>query len=219
EGLFFCIPVAIAILAWMRARQKAEWLPILQRVVLPLLAVFAVVGTAMLYYFWRTTGNSFRTPYMVDLATYNPVPYFPWQSLKPLFHYHHAALRQFYVQVADHYAYVRAHLVLFNLIRFVEFSLFFLGALLSVPVFLLGVILPYNMSVTEIGRNTRFLLLVFLTSLAALFAPIYQSPHYAAPITALIYALVILAMQLVRRWRWRGARRGVAVVRAIALSC
>jgi len=49
--------------------------------------------------------------------------------------------------------------------------------------------------------------------------PIYFIPHYAAPITAAIYALTLEAMRYLRVWRWRGKRTGPAIVRAIPIIC
>jgi hypothetical protein len=39
-------------------------------------------------------------------------------------------------------------------------------------------------------------------------------PHYAAPITGLIFALILLAMQHLRTWAWRGRAAGLFIVRA-----
>jgi hypothetical protein len=219
EGLFFCLPVGIALMSWVIRQRGADASFTVRRVVLPLAGLATACGMVMLYYFWRTTGNPLHTPYAVDMATYNPVPYFPWQALKPFPIYHHVVLREFYARTVDHYVYVRSHLVMFNFIRLIEFCLFFLGGLLSLPLFIVAAILPYNLSLSDVGRRTRFLLLVLLVSLIAVFAPIYQSPHYAAPLTVVIYALVLVAMQHIRRWKRRGVRVGVQVVRAIAVSC
>jgi hypothetical protein len=49
--------------------------------------------------------------------------------------------------------------------------------------------------------------------------PLYFIPHYAAPITAAIYALVLEAMRHLRLWSWRGKRAGLGMVRAIPVIC
>jgi hypothetical protein len=49
--------------------------------------------------------------------------------------------------------------------------------------------------------------------------PIYFNTQYAAPITAVIYALVLQSMRYLRLWRWRGKRAGLAVVRAVPAFC
>ena len=97
--------------------------------------------------------------------------------------------------------------------------LFFIGPVLSLPLFTLGVILPHDMSYTDIGHSTRFLLLVCCVSFVGLLLPIYILPHYAAPVTSAIYASLLLAMQRIRRWHLRGERTGLAIVRAVSATC
>jgi len=47
--------------------------------------------------------------------------------------------------------------------------------------------------------------------------PVFFNPHYIAPITAAIYALILFALQRVRKWRPQGRRAGVAIVRFVAV--
>jgi hypothetical protein len=67
------------------------------------------------------------------------------------------------------------------------------------------------------SRRTRFLLLVCAITLAGVLLPAYTNPHYAAPITAAIYALVVIAMQRVRKWRLGARRSGRFVVRSVSV--
>jgi len=190
------------------------------RIILPLALVLVVTSGAMLYYFWRTTGSPFQTPYMLNVKAYNPVPYFPWQSLKPLPIYHHAAMKDFYMGWwLDQYETARAHPVLLVLFKVVGFWLYFLGPVLVLPLLALAAILPYGMSYRDIPRNTRFLLIICCISALGLLLPVYLNPHYAAPLTVAVYALVLQAMQRLRRWRLRGERTGLAIVRAVPSIC
>ena len=52
-------------------------------------------GSSHAVLLWKTTGNVLQTPYSLYLAAYNPVPFFPWQALKPAPEYHHAPMRWF----------------------------------------------------------------------------------------------------------------------------
>jgi hypothetical protein len=47
--------------------------------------------------------------------------------------------------------------------------------------------------------------------------PVFFNPHYIAAITAAIYALLLIAMQRVRRWKPHGRRAGIAVVRFVSV--
>ena len=65
EGLFFGIPVAVALLVWLWKMKRPELGRALKRAMVPLLAVLALTVVAMGYYFWRTTGSPFNPPYLV----------------------------------------------------------------------------------------------------------------------------------------------------------
>src|SRR5579863_5877828 len=96
EGFFFALPVGVALLFWISRRRGGDLTQSLRQVVLPLALILAVTAAAMLYYFWRVTGSPFQTPFFVNLATYDPVPYFPWESVKAWPVYHHEIMRRFY---------------------------------------------------------------------------------------------------------------------------
>jgi hypothetical protein len=216
EGLFFGLPVAAAFFAWTFRGNKTG--NVLKRVVLPLGLVLALTAGAMSFYFWRTTGSPFRTPFIVNFATYNPVPYFPWQSVKSTPVFHHDAMKTFYLGWwLQQYEFGRAHPILLAIVKCNVFWFFFLGPLLTIPPFVLAVILPYGMPLRSIPRNARFLLTVCGVCIIGMLLPVYFDAHYAAPLTAAVYTLLIMAMQSIRRWRWRGGRTGLAIVRSVPL--
>src|SRR5678816_1808937 len=159
--------------------------------------MFLLTAEAMGLYFWRTTGNPLRPAYMVDLATYNPVPYFPWQSVSknvPVFH--HAAMKNFYMGWwLEQFEMGRAHPIILAMVKVTQFWLFFLGPLLSVPLIALAVILPVNLKVRSLPRRARFLLLVCGVTAIGMMLPVFFDAHYAAPLTAAIYAIVIMALE------------------------
>jgi len=220
DGLIFSLPVGIALIVWMCRNKRATLGRVAVRIVLPLGLVLAVTGAGMLYYFWRTTGSPFRSPFFLNAQAYEPVPVFPWQSIKPVPAYHHPALRNFYLGLPlAQYEFARSHPSWFVLSRTAFLCFFFIGPVLGLPLFMLGVILPRDMSYTDIGHRTRFLLLVCCVSFVGLLLPIYILPHYAAPVTSALYTSLLLAMQRIRRWRLRGERSGLAIVRAVFASC
>src|SRR5947209_13922286 len=70
------------------------------------------------------------------------------------------------------------------------------------------------------SRNTRFLLLVCGCTMIGLTLPIYlPMAHYAAPMTAAVYALVLQSMRYVRLWKWDGKPSGLFLVRAVPVIC
>jgi len=219
EGVFFGIPVAGALAVWLWKMKWPDLGVALKRAIAPLLLVLAMTMAAMGYYFWRTTGSPFNTPYFVYEQTYNPVPYFPWQPLKPVPVYHHKFLRDNYLKffALPHYQKARSirGLTAIEESHAVLFWTFFLGPLFTLPLAFALLTLPYGFSWRDVDSGTRFLLLVCGVTLAGEALPLWFSPHYAAPLTGAILALVLVAMRRVRPWRWRGGPAGLFITRAI----
>jgi hypothetical protein len=222
EGLVFSLPVAAALAAWMLRRSKPPIRSSVRRVVLPLGLVLGITAVAMGYYFWRVTGNPLEMPQQVDRQTYAVAPYFLWESPRPQPVYRNAVMKDFYVswelplyeQTRSLTGFVRSVLN-----RAEEFWFFFLGPALSLPLLMAMATTRYGVKWTSISRETRFLLLAFGAVLGGLGLEVYFSPHYAAPATGLVLALVLLSMQHVRTWEWRGKASGLFLTRYVPSIC
>lgn len=216
EGLFFSIPVIVFLITWIARLPKAKFQRTLFRVVFPLALSLVVSASWMMFYFWRTTGDPFLPAYIVDMRTYFVDPAFPWLPLHPIPHYNHEILRRNYLGFGlQQYELAHAHLVLYLITKPLMLWFFFLGPLLTLPFVALGLALPPNTSLKKLAPKTAFLLIVCATTVFAASLPVYTNPHYAAPCTAAIYGLIVIAMQRVRRWNSRGNRSGIFLVRAI----
>jgi hypothetical protein len=218
EGLFFSIPVFGTLIVWIwRGRDSLrEWL---LPVVLPLALTLATTAVFMSYYFWRTTGNPLLPPYIVNLRTYGVDPNFAWLPLRPVPQYHTEVVRHHYTGWdVDQYQMVRLHPVMSGVVKLLMLWFFFFGPLLSLPILTLGFVLPYGTSFKDISTKTRYLLMVCAATIIAELLAVPANPHYAAPVTAAFYALVMMAMQRIRRWRVNGRRAGVLLVRAIPIA-
>ena len=221
ESLFFCLPIAAVLLIWMFGRSAPPLLLSLRRVLLPLSLVLAITVGAMGYYFWRVTGSPIRIPYQVNISAYHLV-YFPWQKLQPAALYRHAVMKQFYQgpPVLDSYGQVHRHPLLWILLKPLPLVIFFLGPVLLLPVLAWIAIRPRRSLMKTTSRNTRFLLLVCGCTMIGLTLPIYlPMAHYAAPMTAAVYALVLQSMRYVRLWKWDGKPSGLFLVRAVPVIC
>ena len=239
EGLFFGLPVAAALAVWMfgnklvsgepAAGQPLRPLPTKEEVrrwckcvVAPLLLVMVLTGCAMAYYFWRTTGSPWDTPYLVDARTNNPVPYFSWQSMRPVPVYHHTDLRDYFLgELMGQYKESRTIKgVLMTVLSVVITTWrFYLGGALALPLLVTIATLPYGFSWRGLSRSTRFLLIVCSAVLAGCTLPYIISPHYVAPITCAIYALILQAMRRLRCQQGRGQPMGLFIGRAVPLIC
>lgn len=216
EGLFFAVPVIGALIVAMYGRNAPPLRVSFARTILPLGAVLSLTLGWMGYYFWRVTGGPFRTPFQVNVATYNPVPYFPWQAMKVIPVYHHWVMRVFYLGWwMRQYEFGRTQPILLFLLKNCIFWLFFFGPLLGVAVFVVCFALPYGVSFRDFAASTRFLLLVSSSVMLGSLLPVYFNAHYVAPITCAIYALVVIALRNIWRWQPRGKPAGSAIVRSV----
>ena len=218
ESLFFCLPVAGLLLVFILGKEKPQ--RPLQNIVVPIGLVLVFTIAAMGYYFWRTTGSPINTPYLINTKIYNPVPYFPWQTLKPVPEYHHAIMRNFYLGWGmAHFTSGTSSPVLLALSKAYTFWLFLLGPIFTVPLLMLFIVLPYGISFKNISPKTRLLLLVCGATTIGLLLPMYFNPHYPAPMTCAIYALLLQAMRHLMSWQRRGKLIGLAMIRAIVTTC
>ena len=218
ESLFFCFPVAVVLFVWLFGQRTQRLRVTLRQVVIPLGLLLLITAGGIAYYFWRVTGSPLRNPYTVSLEQYFVTPYFPWQPLRSIPAYHHEILQKSYTGwPLDLYHMNREHPIMSAIIKMDILWFFYLGPLFTLPVLLLAVILPRGFGFKDISRRSRFLLTVAgFTSLAAML-PIFCSPHYIAPLVCLIYALLLAALQRIRKWRWRGKPTGLAIVRAVPI--
>jgi len=222
EGLFLGLAVAGALATWTFGKNRPPVRLVARRFVAPVLLVLALTGCAMGYYFWRTTGSPWDTPYLINVRTYRPGPFFPWQPVKPALAYHHAVMEDFYVNKVrsiQAQSQTVAGMAKNDLTTFVILWGFYLGPVFSLPVLLALTNVPYGFSWRDISREMRFLLLVCVMVIGASLLPTWFLPHYAAPITGAILALVLRAMRNLRCQKCRGRPSGLFLTRAIPSVC
>lgn len=214
EGLLISIPVAGALLFWMFGKEHPPIWTLCKRLALPVLLVLAVTAAAMGYYNWRVFGNPTTMPYQVNRATYAVAPVFLWQSPRPEPVYHHQLMRDFYVSYElPEFQKSRTLPGFLDLlgIRVLTVLFFFLGPVLMLPLTAVPCILR--------GRRRRFLILAAAVFFVGLFACAFVRPHYLAPATALIFAIIVDSARRLRWWRPSGQPVGVFLVRAIPCMC
>ncbi len=208
EGMLLCLPVAVALLVWIPPRQ---WISSLA----PAVAVLALAGIFILDYDRRVTGNPWMLPHSLNRNTYAVIPSFAWEPLRPEPHYRHEVFHDFYVtrDVKFFRERLRAGLVSRFIQKCADFWVFFLGPVFSLPLLLA---LPWLLR----NRRVRFLWIAGAILWAGFLGVIYTlPPHYAAPMTALSFGLLVQAMRYVRVIEWRGRLVGRSMVRAIPVVC
>jgi hypothetical protein len=216
ETVFFSIPILLALIIWSYKRRSGGIRSVLTRLILPLTLVLAATAVFILYYFWKTTGNPLLSPYVINIRTYFVDPGFPWMPLRPVPNYNHPILRNYYEGwLFAQFQYARAHPILAGLIKLIMLWFFFLGPLLSTPFLVLAGTAPTGIGLKDLTPKTRLFLFVCGTTLLGSLLFAGANPHYAAPLTAALYALIIITLGKLRRWRPKNKPAGLIVIRSV----
>jgi hypothetical protein len=208
EGFIACIPVAVTLLFRLvtqpSLRAKAS------RILVPLGAVLALTTSFVLYYNWRLTGDALLFPHSLNQHTYLSAPLFLWQHAGATIHYNNRQFQDFYAgPVASNY-----HGTWLDFVRESWHK-----ASYMVAVFLwIGALPALLWTPLAIGdRRIRLLLVVFVVGMAGLLCVVYSQPHYAAPLTCVVYALLIQGLRHLRTLRFAGRAIGLALSRAVVV--
>jgi hypothetical protein len=207
EGLLVSLPAGVFLLGSMRSKRGPGIGGAIRRIALPILMVLALTGTAMGIYNLTITGSALRLPYQVHVETYEIVPLFIWQDLRPEPVYYHQHIRDFHV------SYISLYAELHSLFGFLENNIAFIWMFgqyyLNVFAIPLVAVLPVLMRWVLRYRWGHLSLLVYSLLMVSSLTQTYTSLHYLAPITSLNYFFVLNAMRL---WRWRHKRIGQLMV-------
>ncbi len=218
EGLFFSTPILIALVVWTLRKHPNHVGAFSGRALLPLsLTIFLAAG-ALGYYFWRTTGSPFRPPYVVNLNTYLVAGNFSWEHLRPVPHYNHQEMHNFYVNVpVRQYEAAREHPVTHTINTLIEFWAFFLAPLLSVPLLAIGLVNPKRKWHHFPTRKTRFFLVVCAACGIGNSLPVWYAPHYSAPMFCALYGVVVQSFRHLRPWHRKGRTIGLSTLRTLTM--
>ncbi|HEV8722659.1 MAG TPA: hypothetical protein VGW77_18730 [Candidatus Binatia bacterium] len=214
EGFVLSIPVAAALIGWVLKRRQSSLGIAFRQILLPLVLIMSATVAAMGYYQFRVFGSPFSLPYQSNRATYGVAPVFVWQSPTPIPKYRNEEMKRFYL-TWELPKYYRTQ-SLSGLARAMGEKIgiivsFFIGPALVFPL----VMLPWVMR----DRRVRFLMIVLAVMIVGLLLEVWLVPHYVAPITCVIYALILQSMRHLRVWTWRGRRSGLLAARAIPVIC
>jgi hypothetical protein len=213
ESVFFCLPVAGAMLFWLwRQFKETETHHVaLRLVVLPVGVILLVTGCLMARYNWRVTGHAALPPYAYDARLHDRAAMFVWQTPKPAIHYDNAEMENFYNQY-ERLAYDRTWTTLKSVFadKWEHCSLAFLwpACWLLVP----GVFFLYR------DTRFRFLLVTLLSVLFGYCLVVWPGPHYIAPAAAILFAALAQSIRHLRTIRIFGRPIGAALSRAILLA-
>jgi hypothetical protein len=206
EGFIFCLPVAGALLIWLSGKRSPPLRVTAEFVVGPLAVVLFMTIAFMGYYDWRVTGNPLLLPHSLYLHRYY-TPIFLWERLKAPVHYGNRQFEDFYNGwIADIYRGTARDVLRMSWDKVRAFPAVFLWTG-SLPILLL---MPWVFR----DRKMRLLVVEVVICGAGLFLVVYSNPHYAAPLTCVVYALLVQGIRHLRTIRWKGQPVGIAWSRA-----
>ncbi|MCX6632959.1 MAG: hypothetical protein NTW28_35630 [Candidatus Solibacter sp.] len=214
EGLLLSLPVCIYLAVHLLKLRGPALIAAALRLVLPAALLLAVAAAGTCYYYWRVTGNPFCMPYQEARDQYATARIFLWEQPLPVPAYRHQQLRDFYAG--------------WELTKFLEakslvglarntfgkagaFWMFFLGPALTLPL-----IFGWRLFA---DRRVRPLVVIGGICAAGLALNTWFYAHYAAPMTGLVYALVLQGLRHVRVWRRHGRPVGAAIARSVPAVC
>ncbi len=210
EGALAALSVGVILVWWLfRDKASSAWTRF-SRVALPLTFLLALAGAAMAFYNDRLTGHPLLMPYQHNGNTYAFTPLFLWQPLQPEPSYRHDQIRAYhenwarkqYLAKRDPGGYVNDLRQRLN-----AFCGFFLGLTLLVPLVALRWIVR--------GRGMGLAAVSCAVLLAGLSVTTWFQPHYAAPLTAPLFLLVVGGLRRLRRAKWGGRPLGRVFVQAV----
>ena len=215
EGFILLVPVYVVLGArLLKSRARTPRVPVRQ-VLAPLCVVLILCGAFMLYYNQRTTGNALSFPYVLNVQSRFSIPLLAWQKTRPAFHFMNPQFDAYYNVWWKSVAWPNGRPDTAKNIRLAlidngrNFGAYFLWPELCVPL----LALPWLFR----DRRTRFLIVQWVICFAGFILVAWFQPHYAAPLVATTFALIIQAVRHIRQWRLGGRPIGAGISRAIVL--
>jgi len=212
EGLLVCVPAVVAV-AWSLWKRPHPSASVIIFRVAPALSLLIAAVAFTGYYDYRVFGKVSTPPYKVNRDTYASAPHFVFQAARPEPVYRYKAMRDFYTGLELRWfedmqtgrGFLRKTLRKAGMAGF-----FYFGAALLLPMAVLPKIL--------FDRRIRFLVVVGSIFAVGLALETWLIPHYAAPFTAGIYAILLQCMRHLGARR-RGNSAGLFIVRATPVLC
>jgi len=153
-------------------------------------------------------------PYQVNRDTFAVARYFVWQDVKHQPVYHHQVMHDFYLDremPPSLEARSLGGFFIAALIKLGRLWLFYIGPALTIPLFFLPWIFR--------DRRIKWLLIAGAVSLVGSALIVFFMAHYAAPMAAVIIAVVVQGMRHMRVCRYEGKATGLFLVRALVVVC
>jgi hypothetical protein len=209
EGAIFTFPLAFALLWWAIRLDAAARAAAMKRILLPVAAIVLCAAGFVAFYNSRVTGSPTVFPHFIEQKMITTA-IFLWQHDKPPISYANPQFEDFYHNFLPGLYQASWPAAIGQWwYKAGDFWEFFLGPALSIPLLALPWILKKP-------RNGLLLVQAVLSAFG-LWIIVYYHAHYAAPLMATIFVLLMQCMAVLRRLRLFGRPIGVGLTRLIAL--
>ncbi len=210
EGAIFFVPFGAALLWWVLRLDATARGTAMRRIAAPALAVLLCAAIFVGFYNWRVTGSPAVFPHFIE-GRMITTAVFLWQHDKPPIPYANPQFDDFYHNfLPSLYQASWPAAVGQWWYKSTDFWEFFLGPALSVPFLALPWVLWKE-------PRSRLLAAQFALSAFCLWIVVYYHAHYAAPLMATAFVLMIECLRALRRFRILGRPAGVGLTRLVVL--
>jgi hypothetical protein len=218
EGLVFSLTAVGALLVWFVRKRNPNLKHIVRSFAVPVFAVGVLCAVVNGYYNWRVTGSPIVFPYVLHERLYSDLSAFQWQPERPIVHYSNPQFEQFYNEpggVRDSWrqgkirSFKRCFFVLGMI--YTQIILLYLYPALCVVLFVAS---PWILR----DRRPRFLTVQVILCTTACALVVWFQPHYVAPLTVTLFALVIQGMRHIRRWTLGNRPIGIGLSRGLVVA-
>jgi hypothetical protein len=215
EGLVVSLPAILLLCGWLLSKRRPPLRSTLSRIVLPLLLVLVPSVALMALYNLRVTGDPLSMPFQLHEEQHTRVPIFIWQPLRSDAASAVAIPRGIPNDWGLEWFEMQHSLSGWAIVAVAKAKMlvdFYLGSVVM--------IIPW-LALAWVLRN-RWMLFAFVTSgvlVVALAQVWWVFPHYAAPMTCLVFVLVMQGMRQIRLWNWHGRLLGQYVIWAAPAIC
>jgi hypothetical protein len=177
EGVAYATPL-LAMLAW----QYRAPLTALLRIAVPALLLTGVALACLGVYLKAVTGSPFVTAYHISQKTYGWPMALAWTP-PPRIQNRHIEMANYYdYEVGEHEKVADpVNVIEYFTLKIQEYWRFFLGPVLTIPLIMLG----------SVWRRRKMLFAGLAGAFAAILLEGAASPHYIAPATAVLVAIVV----------------------------
>jgi hypothetical protein len=211
EGLLLSAGVAIALFVWMLSNNGPPLRLSLLKIVLPMIATLAPLAAWTGYYYDSVTGSPFRMAYSINRDIYGMGRYFIWQTPWPQKTYDHPRMQALYErelrEATENQSFT-------GFVRRARIKFYYFWRVYLLPP------LPFVLIALPCAVRDRKLRVPWLIGGIFMIGAMLETwfmPHYSAPVTALLFLILMQCMRHLRLFRWRAQPVGLAFVRAVSV--